>query len=98
MIYHGVYTTSTGTVYSLGAAMLDADDPSRVVGKTRSPILMPVTDYERLGLVNNVVFSGGHVVVPEQDEIRVYYGCADTCIGMAVGRISELVQACREGA
>lgn len=97
VIYHGVYGTSAGTMYSLGAALLDRDDPCRVIGKTLSPILIPEADYERAGIVPNTVFSGGQVCRPDTDEILVYYGAADTCVCLATGSISELVDACLRG-
>jgi predicted GH43/DUF377 family glycosyl hydrolase len=97
VIYHGVYATSAGTVYSLGAALLDRHDPGRVIGKTQSPILMPEADYERCGLVPNTVFSAGHVRWPGADELFVYYGAADTCVCLATGSVPELVDACLKG-
>ncbi len=97
VIYHGVYGTSAGTMYSLGAMLLDLEDPGRVLGKTASPILMPEADYERNGIVPNTVFSAGHVCRPDSDELYVYYGAADTCVCLATGSISELVDACLRG-
>lgn len=50
-----------------------------------------------MGIVPNVVFICGAIADEIKDEIRVYYGCADTCIGLATGKLSELVDACISG-
>jgi len=77
-IYHGV--TASPLTYSLGALLLDAGDPSRVLGRSRAPILFPETPYERSGFFGNVIFTCG--VDVEGDLVRIYYGAADgvTCV------------------
>ena len=82
LIYHGVSENST---YRLGAALLDADNPTNVLARTVDPILEPVTEYEKHGQVDNVVFSCG--VTLKEDTIYIYYGGADTV--MAVGTIAK---------
>ena len=72
MIYHGV---DSNTVYRAGAALLDLENPCRVIARTTEPILEPEEDYERVGVVPNVVFPEGAVVV--NDLLRIYYGGAD---------------------
>ncbi|MGA3297052.1 MAG: glycosidase, partial [Candidatus Bathyarchaeia archaeon] len=72
VIYHGV---DSNTVYRAGAALLDLENPRRVIARTPEPILEPEEDYERVGVVPNVVFPGGAVVI--KDELRVFYGGAD---------------------
>ena len=92
-IYHGVKDTSAGPIYRLGAVLLDRDDPSKVLGRSLIPVLMPREMYERVGDIGNVVFSCG--VVPEDDgTLKVYYGAADTCICLSIGRIDELLDSC----
>lgn len=78
-IYHGV-TTSPMT-YSLGALLLDAADPSRVLARSREPLLKPEAPYEREGFFGGVVFSCG--VLAEGDLVRVYYGAADGVTAVA---------------
>ena len=56
MIYHGVMDTCNGFVYSMGAALLDLDEPWRVLYRTNQHILTPEQDYEVSGHVPNVVF------------------------------------------
>jgi Domain of unknown function (DUF377). len=79
LIYHGV---DENNVYRLGAALLDLNDPSRVIARQREAILEPELDWEINGLVPNVVFSCGTVEV--NGVYYVYYGAADTVIGVAV--------------
>lgn len=87
-IYHGV--GASPLTYSLGALLLDAQDPGRVLGRSRAPILSPETDYERAGFFGNVVFTCGADVIG--DEVRIYYGAADgvTCVAdLSLGTILE---------
>ncbi len=77
-IYHGV--TRAPLEYSLGALLLDPADPSRVLARSREPILRPEAPYEREGFFGGVVFTCG--VLADGDNVRVYYGAADgvTCV------------------
>ncbi len=93
-IIHGVTTNTVHTRYSLGAILLDLEDPTKIIGKTMSPILTPDAPYEYEGQVPNAVFACGAIADEAKDEIRVYYGAADTYVGLATGSLSELVQAC----
>ncbi len=86
LIYHGV---GDGPRYSLGAALLDLDDPSKVISRQADPILEPELDWEIDGYVPNVVFSCGQAVIG--DEIYVYYGGADTVIGVAGMQMSDIL-------
>ena len=74
--------------------LLDLEDPTRIIGLTHSAILAPTEPYEFNGIVPNVVFPAGAVAMPEKDEICVYYGCADTSIGLATGSLSGLIDLC----
>lgn len=78
LIYHGV---NKEKVYCLGAALLDLNDPSKVIARQAEPILEPELDWEVNGYVPNVVFGCGHAEIG--DRILVYYGGADTVIGVA---------------
>ncbi len=86
LIYHAV---SGDKHYSLGAALLDLDDPTVVLARTVDPILSPDEPYEKIGEINNVVFSNGAVV--RGDTLFVYYGGADAVVGVATGSISRLL-------
>lgn len=78
-VYHGV-TKSSGA-YSLGALLLDANDPARVIARSRDPILAPEATYERSGFYGGVVFTCGLLV--EDDRVRIYYGAADGVTAVA---------------
>jgi beta-1,2-mannobiose phosphorylase / 1,2-beta-oligomannan phosphorylase len=87
LIYHGV---STDKIYRAGAALLDLDDPRKVIARTKRPILEPVEDYEKIGDVNNVVFPTGTVVIDKK--LLLYYGGADRVCCVASANIDELVE------
>ena len=78
-VYHGV-TQSSGA-YSLGALLLDANDPARVIARSRDPILAPEATYERSGFYGGVVFTCG--LLAEDDRVRIYYGAADGVTAVA---------------
>lgn len=94
VILHGVTHSCAGARYHLGAMLLDLEDPVRVLGWTNSYILAPLTGYEQNGRVQNVVFACGAIPDYSRDLLRVYYGGADTCVCLATGALSELVEAC----
>ncbi|MEW6443627.1 MAG: glycosidase [bacterium] len=89
-LYHGVRMTAAGVIYRLGLALLDREDPCRVLARSDEWIFAPERDYELLGDVDKVVFPCGWVAV--DDEIRLYYGGADSCLAVATARKSELLQ------
>ncbi|MBN1346804.1 MAG: glycosidase, partial [Phycisphaerae bacterium] len=86
-LYHGV---DKNHVYRVGAFMLDLENPSRIIARTREPILEPEADYELNGLVPNVVFPCGNVVIG--DRLFVYYGGADRVCCVATAPLEELVE------
>jgi predicted GH43/DUF377 family glycosyl hydrolase len=87
LLYHGVDEAST---YRVGAMLLDLDDPGKVIARTKRYIMEPEEYYERTGLViPNVVFPTGNVV--KDGLLHIYYGCADTAIGLATVPVAELV-------
>jgi predicted GH43/DUF377 family glycosyl hydrolase len=89
IMYHGVRTTASGSIYRLGLALLDLENPCRVLKRSSEWLFSPSEAYEQLGDVGNVVFPCGWTLV--DDEIRLYYGAADTSIALATGRLSELL-------
>lgn len=90
MFYHGVITTCNGFRYSMGAALLDLDDPSKVIARTQPYLLAPAEMYEMTGDVPNVVFPCS--ALTDGDRVAVYYGAADTSVCLAFGYISEIVE------
>jgi predicted GH43/DUF377 family glycosyl hydrolase len=89
ILYHSVRTTASGSIYRLGLALLDLEDPRCVLKRSSEWLFSPTETYERSGDVGNVVFPCGWTLV--DDEIRIYYGAADTSIALATGRLSELL-------
>ena len=90
-IYHGIKMTNSGPIYRIGSALLDLDDPSKVIARCDEALLSPREYYERIGDVNNVIFACGAVVEPS-GEIKIYYGAADTCICVATAKLDKLIQ------
>jgi len=104
-VYHGVATHfGSANIYQAGVALLDLDDPARVIGRCRGNILEPREPYELSGQVPNVVFPSGMIVEEFDAEgfalvsspVKVYYGAADTAVGLAVTTIRELLEAASE--
>jgi len=93
LVYHGVKQTVTGDLYRVGLALLDLDEPTRVLHRLPEWILGPLAAYERVGDVPNVVFPCGLVHDAKTGEIRLYYGAADSCICLATAQLSELLDA-----
>lgn len=91
MFYHGVINTCNGFRYSMGAAILDENDPTKVLHRTMAYLLAPAAPYELAGDVPDVVFPCAALHDLEQDKVSVYYGAADTTVCMAFGRISEII-------
>lgn len=91
ILYHGVKMFSAGPTYRMGAALLDLEDPRKLIARLPYWILGPHEPYETSGDVPNVVFANGHV--QKGDELYVYYGAADSCVCLAKGRVSEILDA-----
>jgi predicted GH43/DUF377 family glycosyl hydrolase len=93
LLYHGVKETVAGEVYRVGLALLDLDEPTRVLRRLPTWILAPLEGYERTGDVPNVVFPCGLTHDQATDQVRVYYGAADSSVCLATAQLDELVQA-----
>ena len=89
MIYHGVYDTLNGYVYTAAAALLDLENPTKVVARLPYPLFVPELEYELNCVVNNVVFPTGTALF--DDTLYIYYGAADKCIACASLSLKELV-------
>ena len=95
ILFHGIMQNCTTREYSVGAALLDLERPWQVRHVTRHPILAPEVDYEMHGLVEHVCFPCAMIVEPDH-AVKVYYGAADTVQCVALGRLEDLVMACKE--
>lgn len=93
-IYHGSRRQpSSGVVgaYSVGALLLDYDYPARVLRRSSEPIMQPAFDFEQCGFVPNVIFPTG--IIAEDDALQLYYGAADSCVGVVEFSRRELLAA-----
>ena len=90
MIYHGADAANR---YCLGAMLLDADDPSKVIARSEEPLMEPSEPYELEGFFGNVVFTNGHVV--DGDRILMYYGASDKVICRADFSVSAILETLR---
>jgi predicted GH43/DUF377 family glycosyl hydrolase len=92
-IYHGVFKTMDGSVYRLGVALHDLEDPAEILGVGDSWILQPEDPWEVTGYVHNVVFTCG--AVPEPDgTVKIYWGGADTVMCVGEANLNDLVDLC----
>ena len=88
LLYHGV---SDQGVYSVGAALLDLEDPTIILARTALPLFEPHESYEINGVIHNVVFPCG--VVKRGDTLYIYYGGADRVLGVASMNLDVVVDA-----
>lgn len=98
VLYHGVHATSDGPIYRAGLALLDLDDPRKVVRRTEEWVFAPVAPYEITGDVGRVVFPCGWVADEVADRLFLYYGAADTVIAVATASLSEVLARVRASA
>lgn len=91
LFYHGVSDTCNGFVYSIGAAVLDLENPARVRYRARDYLLTPELPYETSGFVPNVAFPCATLQDAATGRIAIYYGAADTCLAVAYTQIDELM-------
>lgn len=91
LLYHGVLTSCNGFVYSFGAALLDLDQPWKVIYRTRPYLLHPRELYENVGDVPNVVFPCASLVDAPTGRMAIYYGGADTVTCLAFTYVHELI-------
>lgn len=96
LIYHGVSNTCNGYVYSIGGAILDMDEPSRVKYRCENYLLTPEEWYEERGFVPNVTFPCATLQDGETNRLAIYYGAADSYVGLAFAYADELVRYIKE--
>jgi len=91
LLYHGVRVTPAGSIYRLGLALLDLEDPTKLLRRSDEWIFGPRESYEKQGDIPDVVFPCGWVVDQDNGKIKMYYGAADTCSGLATATLSDLL-------
>lgn len=97
VFYHGVETVNAATravIYRMGAMLLDLDDPRHVLARSSRPLFEPEAYYERVGLyIPNVIFPTA--CLRRGEELWLYYGACDTCIGLATARLADVLKELR---
>lgn len=96
LFYHGVSGTCNGFVYSMGGAILDRDNPSIVKYRCRNFLLTPEAPYEERGFVDNVIFPCATLSDSDTGRIAIYYGAADSYVGMAFTDVNRVVKYIKE--
>jgi len=91
LFYHGVLTSCNGFVYSYGAALLDLDQPWKVIYRGGPYLMSPQTLYECVGDVPNVAFPCAALTDAATGRITLYYGAADTVTGLAFCQVDEVL-------
>ena len=91
MFYHGVLTSCNGFVYSWGAALLDLEQPWKLIYRSAPYLMSPQLLYECVGDVPNVTFPCAALTDAETGRIAIYYGCADTVTGLAFCTVDEVL-------
>ncbi len=83
--------------YTAGIMLLDLEDPSKIVGYSKQPLIAPDAPYEAEGgFRNNVIFPGG-MILEDSGEVKIYYGAADTVECLATADVNDLIKLCLEG-
>ena len=91
LFYHGVVTTCNGFVYSIGAALLERDQPWKVKARLNQSLLTPEAPYELAGLVPGVCFPVGLLCDAPTGRLAIYYGAADTFSALCFGRVDDII-------
>ncbi|MHB8571645.1 MAG: glycoside hydrolase family 130 protein [Candidatus Dormibacteria bacterium] len=91
LMYHGVHRTASGSLYRVGLALLDLEDPRILLRRTDEWVFGPTEPYERIGDVVGVVFPCGWVVDEPSGELRIYYGAADSTVAVATARLADVM-------
>lgn len=91
LLYHGVLTSCNGFVYSIGGALLDREEPWKVLYRTEPYLLAPWELYECVGDVPNVIFPCAMLADSGTGRLAVYYGGADTVVCVAFAMVDDLV-------
>jgi len=87
IIYHG---KGDNSIYTLRLLLLDLENPSKIIKIGKYPVLRPEELYEKKGFFNNVVFTNGLVVMPD-NRVFIYYGVCDESVCLAITTIKDLL-------
>jgi beta-1,4-mannooligosaccharide/beta-1,4-mannosyl-N-acetylglucosamine phosphorylase len=84
--------TCNGYVYSFGSALLDLENPSKVLYRSGQYLLTPETPYETVGFVPNVCFPCAALCDAPTGRLAIYYGAADTYTGICFGTVDDIIK------
>jgi len=91
VLYHGVRLTASGSLYRLGLALLELEQPTHVIARGDEWVFGPCAPYEVAGDVPDVVFPCGWLLGDDGDTLRMYYGAADSTVAVATASLSDLL-------
>ena len=95
LIYHSVETNiEKGQVYHASVVLLDRQNPLKIIGSLSEPLFSPEEEWEKSGVINNVVFPTGTSI--NGDTLSIFYGAADTRIGKREVSLTELLRAIKK--
>lgn len=80
--------------FGIEAVLLDGENPQKIIGRTKMPLLYPEYEYELQGKIPNIVFPSGALIY--NDNVGIYYGAADTSVCLATCSLSELLHDCAQ--
>ncbi|MFQ5675458.1 MAG: glycosidase [bacterium] len=95
VIYHGVRKTTAGSLYRVGMALLDLDDPRKIIHRCDDWVFGPKESYEFAGDVPGVTFPTGLILNSSSEDLRMYYGAADKTVAVATANLSRLLDILR---
>lgn len=90
VLYHGVRQHAAGSLYRIGMALFDKENPEVCIRRSPCWVFRPETPYELAGDVGYVVFPCGWTLGDDGDTLHMYYGAADTCVAMATSSLKKL--------
>lgn len=90
---YGGWERSWNKQYLAGIMLLDLENPAKVIGLSRTPLLLPQADYEKNGFRNEVIFPGG-MILEDTGEVKIYYGAADMVEALATAHVADLLALC----
>lgn len=91
VLYHGVRATASGKIYRIGMVLLDKENPAKVLHRTDDWVFGPEEHYEREGNVDDRIFPCGVIHDTKTNELKLYYGAADTSVAVAIADVNSLV-------
>ena len=82
--------------YCAGIMLLDLEDPTKVIGMSKLPLIAPENEYEtEVGFRQHVIFPGG-MILENDGEVKIYYGASDTVECLATAKLDDLIALCTE--